>query len=98
MSNVEIPDGYEALRFLVGYNDDGDVCGCQADSDWDAIYNRNNPDFEGEPDHIVFFLEKRETEKMKKPVHAFYLKDGKITPAGVKELPFTSEGSSLKDA
>lgn len=83
-TTIEAPEGYDILRILVGYNNDGELCCCEADETWDSAYT-HGPDFEGEVQHIAFFVEKKANVRLKVPVHSFFLKDGKITVADPKE-------------
>jgi len=90
---LQIPEGYEALRLLVGYND-GDITCLQADDSWDQI--DDDIDFDKRPRRVVFFIPKQEKEFGDEPIHTFFMKNGVITPYEDPSIETQAETKTAK--
>jgi hypothetical protein len=76
--SINIPEGYEAVYVLVGYNESGQLSCCEANRNW-APYYPEGPDFIDEPEHYLFLRKIREIKE--RPVFKFIIEDnGTIVP------------------
>jgi hypothetical protein len=71
---IHIPEGYDAIFLLVGYDADNELVFAEADHDWsytDEII------FSKEPERYVF-LKKKQNKQARKPISVLYLENGKV--------------------
>jgi hypothetical protein len=77
---VELPDGYEALYMLIGYDSNGRLSCCESNSEWES-YHPECDDFIEEPQHYIFLKKIKKPHIIKPPVYKFFIEDtGNIVP------------------
>jgi hypothetical protein len=71
---VKVPDGYDAVFIIVGYNEKGVFISTEADRDW-SYDSRIH--FNGIPERYVIFKKKADRTSLK-PYTSIFLEDGKV--------------------
>ena len=71
---VKVPDGYDAIFFITGYNEKGIFIMTEADKDWSYDVRVH---FNKVPERFVL-LKKREDKTIFKPYTSLFIGDGKI--------------------